>query len=166
MNNFDFIFEGENIEASVEVEKGSVKVRSGEKEFNFIKVADNLYSCLINGRKSSVAVIKNNGTYYIDFDSLQFEVKDPSEDGFAGGAGDHGGEKDKIFAPMPGKIVKVMVEVGQAVEPKQQMVIVEAMKMENVVMCKAKGKVKAVNFSAGDQVDTETPIIELELDEE
>jgi biotin carboxyl carrier protein len=44
------------------------------------------------------------------------------------------------------------------------MVIVEAMKMENQVNSRAKGKVKAVNFSAGDQVDTETPIIELDIE--
>ncbi len=50
-------------------------------------------------------------------------------------------------------------------EEKQPMVIVEAMKMENQVNSKAKGTVKAVNFAAGDQVDTETPIIELDLAE-
>ena len=46
------------------------------------------------------------------------------------------------------------------------MVIVEAMKMENAVLARAAGKVKAVNFAAGDQVDTDTPIIELEIEEE
>jgi biotin carboxyl carrier protein len=45
------------------------------------------------------------------------------------------------------------------------MVIVEAMKMENPVNAQAKGKVKAVNFAVGQQVDTESPIIELELEE-
>jgi biotin carboxyl carrier protein len=66
---------------------------------------------------------------------------------------------------MPGKIVKIMVAVGDEVTEKQPMVIVEAMKMENQVNCRAKGKVKAVNFAPGDQVDTESPIIELELEE-
>ena len=45
------------------------------------------------------------------------------------------------------------------------MVIVEAMKRENQVNSRANGTVKAVNFAVGDQVDTETPIIELELAE-
>ena len=49
---------------------------------------------------------------------------------------------------------------------KQPLVIVEAMKMENSVLCRANGTVRAVNFAAGDQVDTETPIIELEIAEE
>ena len=65
---------------------------------------------------------------------------------------------------MPGNIVKLLVAVGDTVEVKQQTVIVEAMKMENPVLARAKGIVKAVNFAEGDQVDTETPIIELELE--
>ena len=66
---------------------------------------------------------------------------------------------------MPGKIVKLLVKVGDEVKEKQQMVIVEAMKMENPVLCKANGKVKAIHFNDGDQVNTDNPIIELELDE-
>jgi biotin carboxyl carrier protein len=66
---------------------------------------------------------------------------------------------------MPGKIVKIMAEVGGDVREKQALVIVEAMKMENPVLARAKGKVKAIHFAVGDQVDTESPIIELELEE-
>ena len=112
-----------------------------------------------------MAVVRNKDTYYIDIDSVLLEVREPSDEGVAGGAGDQAAVKDKVFAPMPGKIVKIMVAVGDEVTEKQQLVIVEAMKMENPVPAKANGKVKAVNFSEGDQVDTETPLIELDLDE-
>ena len=110
-------------------------------------------------------MVKNKDVYYIDVDSVLLEAREPSAEGFAGGAGDQAAVKDKIFAPMPGKIVKIMVAVGDEVDIKQPMVIVEAMKMENQVNAKAKGKVKAVNFAVGDQVDTETPIIELDIEE-
>ena len=166
MNSLEFIYDGEKVTAEFQNNGSTIQIVTGNRTFDFVKQTENIFSCNIENRKSVLAVVQNNGTYYIDFDSIQLEVKDPSEDGFAGGAGDQSGEKDKIFAPMPGKIVKVMVEVGDEVEVKQQMVIVEAMKMENVVVSKAKGKVKTVNFSSGDQVDTETPIIELELEEE
>ncbi len=166
MNSLEFIYEGEKVIAEFQNNGDSIQIITGKKTFDFVKQAENIFTCNIENRKSILAVVQNNGTCYIDFDSIQLEVQDPSEDGFAGGAGDQSGEKDKIFAPMPGKIVKIMAKVGDEVEVKQQMVIVEAMKMENVVVSKAKGKVKTVNFSAGDQVDTETPIIELELEEE
>ena len=71
-----------------------------------------------------------------------------------------------LKAPMPGLVVSVVVEEGQEVKEKQPMVIVEAMKMENQVNALAAGKVKKINFGDGDQVDTETPIIELEISED
>ncbi len=112
-----------------------------------------------------VAAVKHKGIYYVDVDAIQFELTDAADESVNAGAGDHAGAKDKIFAPMPGKIVKIMVAVGDEVDIKQPMVIVEAMKMENQVNARAKGRVKAVNFAAGDQVDTERAIIELELAE-
>ncbi len=114
------------------------------------------------GQRRVVAAVEHNGTCYVEIDSRVFEAREPSEDSFGGAGGEHAADKDKIFAPMPGRIVKIMVAVGDSVELKQPMVIVEAMKMENQVNAKARGKVKAINFAAGDQVDTDTPIIELE----
>ncbi len=165
MNSHEFLFDDEVVSTVFEKSKEGFKVVAGEKEFFFQPVGENLYRVNINGTNHQAAVVAYKGTYYIDIDSVLIELTEPSEDGFAGGAGGQAGEKDKVFAPMPGKIVKILVEVGDDVTEKQAMVIVEAMKMENQVNCKAKGKVKAVNFAAGDQVDTETPIIELQLEE-
>jgi len=163
MTNYEFLFNGDVVASSVEKDSESLKVRLGEKEFEFHSAGNNLFSATINGTRHQVAVVKHKGVYYIDIDSVLLEVQEVSEVGFSGGASDRGGEKDKVFAPMPGKIVKIMVEVGDEVEEKQPMVIVEAMKMENQVNSCAKGKVKAINFAPGDQVGTESPIIELEL---
>ncbi len=165
MNKQDFIIGEEVVATTVEKNGRNYKVRAGEKEFVLQPMGLNQYALYLDGQKRVVAAVKNKDVYYIDIDSVLLEVREPSAEGFAGGAGDHAAVKDKIFAPMPGKIVKIMVQVGDKVEVKQPMVIVEAMKMENQVNAKAKGKVKAVNFTVGDQVDTERPIIELELEE-
>ena len=163
MNNYEFFFDGETITTSID--KNTLSVTINDRKYELQRVGENSYASYVNGQRSVIAVVQHQGTYYIDVDSVQLELKEPSDDTIAGGAEGHAGEKDKIYAPMPGKIVKIMVEVGDEVTEKQPMVVVEAMKMENQVNAKAKGKVKAVNFSAGDQVDTETPIIELELEE-
>ncbi|HPC11674.1 MAG TPA: hypothetical protein PK112_06200, partial [candidate division Zixibacteria bacterium] len=107
--------------------------------------------------------VRHKDKFYIDIDSVLLEVREATEENVAGAAGDHAVDPDKIFAPMPGKIVKILVEVGQTVAEKQQMVIVEAMKMENPVLARASGTVKAINYRDGEQVGTEAPIIELEL---
>jgi len=57
----------------------------------------------------------------------------------------------------------ILVRKGQKVSEGQPLFVVEAMKMENQVNSPASGSVKAVNGAAGDQVDTISPIIELEL---
>ena len=166
MNKTEFVYDGEVVEAACEKNGDTLTATVGEKVYEFTPVGENLYVAQVNGKRCLVGVAMRDGTYYVDIDSVLVDVQEPTEDGFAGGAGGQAGEKDKIFAPMPGKIVKIMVEVGDAVTEKQPMVIVEAMKMENQVNSRAIGTVKAVNFAVGDQVDTETPIIELEIEEE
>ena len=166
MSNYDFIFNGNEITTSIEKNGEAYKATFGDRTLELQPVGQNLYSTFVNGERKVIAAARDkNGITYIDIDSVLIELKEPSEDGFGGGAGDVGGEKDKIYAPMPGKIVKLLVKVGDEVKDKQQMVIVEAMKMENPVLCKANGKVKAIHFKDGDQVNTDNPIIELELDE-
>ncbi|MFH1688236.1 MAG: acetyl-CoA carboxylase biotin carboxyl carrier protein subunit, partial [bacterium] len=158
MSNLDFLYDGEAVTASCDRNGSDLVVQVGEKQFTLTPAGDNLYSTMLNGHRCIIGAVREKGTFHIDVDSVLLEVSEPSEDGIAGGAGGLIGEKDKIFAPMPGKIVKIQVAVGDAVVEKQPMVIVEAMKMENQVISRAAGTVKAVNFAAGDQVDTESPI--------
>ncbi len=165
MSSFEFTLNGELRSIDLEKQGDRMIFSCDGQEFSLEPSGDNLFKIYANGVTHYAAAVRHKGSIYVDIDSALFELKEPSEDSFAGGAaGGHGGAKDKIFAPMPGKIVKIMVAVGDEVEEKQAMVIVEAMKMENQVVCLAKGKVKAVNFAPGDQVDTESPIIELEIE--
>jgi len=165
MSDREFLLDGETVSASLEKAGDEIRITAGDRTFVFQPVGENLYHVTVNGHTYRAAAVRHKDVYYVDVDSVLFELKEPSEDGFAGAGAGHAGEKDKIYAPMPGKIVKIMVNVGDDVDIKQPMVIVEAMKMENQVNSKAQGKVKAVNFAVGDQVDTESPIIELELNE-
>jgi len=163
----EFQYKDEIIETSAEPGNDFVVVTVGDRKFRVVEIIPGRYDVLVNGVKRSVCCVIKNGKAFLDIDSLLLELQIPSEDGanLAGGAGGTG-VKDKIFAPMPGKVVKVQVAEGDAVTEKQPMVIVEAMKMENQLVSPANGKVKKINFKAGDQVDTETPIIELEISEE
>ncbi len=57
-----------------------------------------------------------------------------------------------VEAPMQGTIVKVLVEVGQAVEAGEGIVVLEAMKMENQINAEKAGTVKEIKIAAGDSV--------------
>jgi propionyl-CoA carboxylase alpha chain len=65
-----------------------------------------------------------------------------------------------LLAPMPGLLVSVAVESGDEVEPGQELAIVEAMKMENVLRADVKRKVASVLVSPGESVSVDQPIIE------
>ena len=65
----------------------------------------------------------------------------------AAGAGEH-----SINAPMPGKILKVLVTEGQAVKAGENLMMLEAMKMQNEILADTDGTVKAINVQAGQTV--------------
>ncbi|MDB9998085.1 biotin/lipoyl-binding protein [bacterium] len=68
----------------------------------------------------------------------------------------------KLKAPMPGKVLDVLVTVGQEVVKGDGLVILEAMKMENVLKADDVGVVKSVNVSIGEAVEKNNVLIEFE----
>jgi biotin carboxyl carrier protein len=69
---------------------------------------------------------------------------------------------DKIVkAPMPGRVVKLLVARGDAVVPGQGLVVLEAMKMENEVRARAEGVVADVHVTAGATVDGGAKLVTL-----
>ena len=67
-----------------------------------------------------------------------------------------------ISSPMPGRILSVKVKVGDTVVRNQELLILEAMKMENSIMSDFKGKVKQILVAEGDAVAADAPLVELE----
>jgi 3-methylcrotonyl-CoA carboxylase alpha subunit len=67
-------------------------------------------------------------------------------------AGEHEAEGGRLTAPMPGKIVQLMVAPGANVAKGAPLLIMEAMKMEHTISAPANGKVEALNYAVGDQV--------------
>jgi 3-methylcrotonyl-CoA carboxylase alpha subunit len=67
-------------------------------------------------------------------------------------AGESEAEGGRLTAPMPGKIVQLMVAEGASVEKGTPLLIMEAMKMEHTISAPANGTVEALNYAVGDQV--------------
>lgn len=63
--------------------------------------------------------------------------------------GAHGDNSARIVAPMPGKVVRVLVEVGSEVAAGDGIIVVEAMKMQNEMKSPKAGKVVALNIQTG-----------------
>ncbi len=67
-----------------------------------------------------------------------------------------------VLAIMPGKIIRVMVEVGQQAAEGQPVCVLEAMKMENELHARQSGTVRAVHVKPGDDVEKDQVLVEIE----
>jgi propionyl-CoA carboxylase alpha chain len=68
----------------------------------------------------------------------------------------------RLKAPMPGKILDVMVKTGDSVKAGDTLLILEAMKMQNAILASTKGIIKKVLVKAGDTTSKSDLLIELE----
>ena len=79
---------------------------------------------------------------------------------------DAGGSKgtgpQRVLAPMPGKVVRVLVKAGDEVTARQGLVVVEAMKMENELRSARQGRVRDVLVVEGQSVEAGTALIVVE----
>ncbi len=76
------------------------------------------------------------------------------------GGAEAGGKE--VHSPMPGRVVKILVAVGDEVEAQQPVIVVEAMKMENELRATSAGKVKSIAVSEGQAVEGDTLLVTLE----
>jgi acetyl/propionyl-CoA carboxylase alpha subunit len=77
-------------------------------------------------------------------------------------AGGPSGEQSALTAPMPGTVIKVLAAPGDHVEPRQTLLVLEAMKMETPLVSPYEAVVRAVHVSEGDRVAGGAVLIELE----
>jgi biotin carboxyl carrier protein len=78
------------------------------------------------------------------------------------GAGGSGAGPQRVTAPMPGKIVRVLVKPGDLVKAKQGLVVVEAMKMENELRAARDGRVRDVPAAEGQSVEAGAVLLVVE----
>ena len=138
-----------------------------------VKDIDGTLSLLIGTRSYDVSVGQGtNGITVVHVDGVPVEVAvAPPRPVSAGlsrapstalGAGAGAGAPQRVTAPMPGKIVKVLVKPGDRVEPRQGLVVVEAMKMENELRARAEGTVADVRAVEGTTVEAGAILIVIE----
>ena len=71
-----------------------------------------------------------------------------------------------VLSPMPGALVSLAVEPGDAVVPGQEIACLEAMKMRNIIRAERSGVVKALHASVGDTLQPDDFMVEFEEDDD
>ena len=75
------------------------------------------------------------------------------------------GSSDKIAAPMPGKITKILLPEGSLVAAGQAVLVMEAMKMEYTLKSDIAGVIESVSCAVGDQVALGKALVKIKADE-
>lgn len=144
-NHFHFTMDGADYKVNVVKEKGGVVQ---------LFINDNLFLVYASTDKKNRTQITFEGiTYSCERKDILTEQEVFSLAGYTSATGDA-----RIVSPMPGKVVKVKVEVGDAVQKGDLLVVVEAMKMENNIVALKEGVVESIHVKPGDMVD---PVLEL-----
>ena len=112
-----------------------------EAEFDATPLESGAYSVLIDGR--SYEVIPAANEIRVNGRRISVEVFDPRAMRARKGSG-AGGGRQNIAAPMPGKVIRLLVTPGDSVEEGQGLVVVEAMKMQNEMKSPKAGRVAEV----------------------
>lgn len=140
---------GETIPADVrELQDGHLHFIYKNKSYNAEVVSEN--------HEEKTSVIKINGKLYEvaiedQFDSLLKAM------GMGAGSGKTARE---VKAPMPGLVLNVSVVEGQEVQKGDNLLVLEAMKMENMLKSVTEGVIKKINVSTGDKVEKNQVLIE------
>jgi biotin carboxyl carrier protein len=109
-----------------------------------------VYSILLDGRSYDARVEETAGGLVVVIDGYRFEIEahDPRRWSRKAGAGAAEGVQT-VAAPMPGKVVRVLVAPGDTVAAGQGLLVVEAMKMQNEMKAARAGRILTVTAKEG-----------------
>ncbi len=134
-------------------------------EADAVEVAPGVYSILMGGESLEVRVEPRTEAgvtgLRVIVGSREFlaDVRDPRQWRRRRGAAAEAEGRQHVLAPMPGKIIRVLVKAGDSIEMKQGLVVVEAMKMQNEIRSPKSGVVERIMVTEGQTVNTGEVIV-------
>lgn len=141
-------FDGKSLRASID---------GVEFAGEFAPADDGGATLRLDGRRIRVAGARARHAILVAAGPAAFEFV--AVEGRAGGA-HQGLAATEIAAPMPGKVLRVMVAEGEVVASGQGLLVLEAMKMETTIAAESAATVKKIRVGAGDSVDHGQTLIE------
>jgi len=109
-----------------------------------VRISRGVYSILVGGRSLEVTTEETSNGLLVRANGREYgvEVIDPRSWQRGRGAGIELEGRQQLVAPMPGKIVRVLVAAGQQVDAGQGLLVIEAMKMQNEIRSPKSGTVE------------------------
>ena len=127
------------------------------------EISPGLYSVLYQGRSFEIRIRNSKGDWQASVGDRTFdlEIQDPRNSGGRASSTLAHMHQD-VKAPMPGKVIRLLVHDGDEVRAGQGLAVVEAMKMQNELRALRAGKVMRIAVKEGDTVSAGNVIVTLE----
>lgn len=147
--------------------KATIQIDEKIYDVDIIMVEEGVYSIIHEGKSYNIEMIQGNGpkNYFVNtyYSSHELDIIDAqsryqqnrNKDGL------HSGDK-VISTPMPGKVVRIPVQLGEKVEKGTTLIVISAMKMESEYKSPADGVVKKIYVTEGETINGHQPLIEIE----
>ncbi|MGH7284928.1 MAG: acetyl-CoA carboxylase biotin carboxyl carrier protein subunit [Polyangiaceae bacterium] len=118
-----------------------------------VRIGGRIVDLTVEGSPPDVGIVASGHRSYVRVVSERERAADAARRG-------GGGTKDStVKSPMPGRIVKIMVNVGDEVNAGDSLLVVEAMKMENEIKAKQAGKIAEIHVAAGATVEANGKLV-------
>jgi 3-methylcrotonyl-CoA carboxylase alpha subunit len=139
---------------------GDVEVRVAGRALRFALEAagPGVFVVRSGTRATTLHLARDGPVVHLAWEGVAYAIVEERE----GTAPAHRLEPGALEAPMPGRVAAVKVAPGQRVAKGEEMVVVEAMKMENALRAPADGVVRVVHVAVGDAVAPGRPLVEIE----
>lgn len=162
----DLIINNKNLLQVALNDNNNAQVNGIEKTFDLIKIANDEYHMLVQNKSYTIKVLgklTHNANTTLQINGTNFEVhtKDNLEKVLEKmGMSLNGSAKIKdLKAPMPGLVLNVLVKIGQSIQKDEPILVLEAMKMENVIKSPVAGVIENISINNGEKVDKNQVLI-------
>ena len=157
--------DGETVEVDIRRQGDAVEAKIGDRSYD-LEVTDlepGVYA-IRDGARLSQAVVTKGSPTRVTIGSFEFEVEvtDPKRLRGTGLGSEHAGGAAEIKTMMPGKVVRILVEVGAEVQKGDGVIVVEAMKMQNEMRSPKDGVVREIKAGEGDTVNAGDILVVIE----
>ena len=163
------VFYKEDKSHEIELDNHQIKIDGKSTEIDLVKLLDNKFHILQNHKSYNLEVIHsdyklkrfsikvNDNIYDLNLQTELDALLDKM------GMSTTADEKmDNVKAPMPGLVLDILVEIGQIINKGDNLVVLEAMKMENIIKASGSGVVKNIKVNIKDAVEKNQLLIEME----
>lgn len=160
INNNSFLFE---------TKSNTVLVNGQPANADVVKLSPNKYHILLNNASYTIELLDKDETgknmqIMVNGVKQTVSIKDKYDSLLQQlGMDKMMGKKNNLLkAPMPGLVLRIMAEAGMPVKKGDGLLVLEAMKMENIIKADADGIIKKVNITEKQAVEKNTVLLELE----